>query len=376
MSNMKKVVHISSAHPRYDQRILWRECCSLREHGYDVTLVVNDEQENEILENGISIISTGFRPNGRHQRMTEGVRRVYLLALALDADIYHLHDAELLLIALQLKRKGKKVIFDSHETYGEVIKGREWIPSVLRESISWSYNKFETYVCRRIDGVVYVGKYDGKDYFEGRAQRVVYVGNFPRLGEFEGVFIPPYQSRSGICYSGNISKDVGILNTLRAAEIANAKMMLAGKFESDEFRNMYFEQDNNRVTQYFGFLNRKELFAFYSKCAVGMCALPDDNGQRKKDNSFNTKVYEYMAMEMPVILSDWPYRRQMIEQYQFGVVVNPDDVDDISSKIRWLLDHPKEAETMGKNGKRLLMEQFTWEHAAEAELLRLYREIE
>ena len=115
---MKKVVHLTSAHPRYDQRILWRECYSLREHGYDVTLIVNDAQKNEILENGIKILSTGFVPKGRRQRMTEGVARVYELGMAQDANIYHLHDAELLTIALKLKKQGKRVVFDSHEFYG------------------------------------------------------------------------------------------------------------------------------------------------------------------------------------------------------------------------------------------------------------------
>ena len=87
---MKKVVHMTSAHLRYDQRILWRECFSLREHGYDVTLIVNDAQENEVLENGIRILSTGFVPQGRRERMTEGVKRVYELGIVQNADIYGL----------------------------------------------------------------------------------------------------------------------------------------------------------------------------------------------------------------------------------------------------------------------------------------------
>ncbi|MBQ8698878.1 MAG: hypothetical protein IJ521_07760, partial [Schwartzia sp.] len=126
-----------------------------------MTLIVNDNQENEMLDNGIKILSTGFVPQGRWQRMTGGVKRVYELGLAEDADIYHLHDAELLTIALKLKKHGKKVIFDSHEVYGEVIKGREWIPITLRKGLSAAYNIYETYISKRIDAVIQVGKYDG-----------------------------------------------------------------------------------------------------------------------------------------------------------------------------------------------------------------------
>ena len=373
---MKKVVHLTSAHKRYDQRILWRECCSLQEHGYDVTLVVNDDLENEILESGVRILSTGYVPKGRRQRMTEGVQRVYELGIAQDADIYHLHDAELLTIALKLKKHGKKVIFDSHEVYGEVIKGRAWIPSWIRQSLSLAYNTYETYVCRRIDGVIHIGKYDGKDWFAGRSKRFVHVGNFPRLSEYGDIQIPPYQTRKNICFSaGGLSEEYNLLTLLTAADKAGTGFVLAGRFSSESFRKAFFEHDIHHIAQYAGFLNRKEIFELYGKCAIGMCIYPDTGGQITKLENFTTKVYEYMAMEMPVILSNWPYKREMVEKYKFGLMADPCDKVEIAAKIKWLINHPREAEEMGKNGKRLLEERFTWD-VAEKELLKLYSDIE
>ena len=372
---MKKVVHMTSAHPRYDQRILWRECCSLREQRYDVALIVNDAQASETLKNGIRILSTGFVPKGRKQRMTEGVKRIYELGIAQDADIYHLHDPELLTVALKLKKQGKKVIFDSHETYGENIKEKMWIPAAMRNLLAVAYNAYESYVCRRIDGVIHVGKYDGQDWFSDRSKRFVYVGNFPKLSEYEGVPVPDYTTRKNVCFSGGIAKEFGILTLVTAVDKAQTELILAGRFIPDSFRAEVAVQDSHHVVQYQGYLNRREIFELYARCAVGMCVFPDLKGQLVKISNFNTKVYEYMAMEMPVILSDWPYKRKMIEKYKFGLVANPDDVEDIAEKIRWLLDHPKEAEEMGRNGKRLLEEQFTWD-VAEKELLRLYNEIE
>ena len=101
-----------------------------------------------------------------------------------------------------------------------------------------------------------------------------------------------------------------------------------------------------------------------------------DDGQYGKMEGLPTKVYEYMAAEMPVLISDFPYNRKIIEKHRFGLVANPTDVEDIAAKITWLLEHPEEAEKIRKNGKRLLEAEFTWERAAEPELLRLYREIE
>lgn len=372
---MKKVAHLTSVHRRNDTRIVERECASLRKHGYDVTLIVNDDKGNETLPNGIKIVSTGFVPNGRLQRMTEGVNRVYEKAIKVNADIYHLHDPELLRIALRLKGRGKKVIFDSHEIYGEMIKAKSWIPRRGRGIISKAYNVYETYVSQRIDGVIDTAKYGGKDWFYNRSRRFVYVGNYPQMSEFKSTIIPSYSQRGGCCFSGGISRDRGVFTILDAVKMAKTHLVLAGKFESNNLQEEFENRDLEHNSSYVGYLKIAELFALYAQCAIGICVMPDNGGQRIKSESFNTKVYDYMAMEMPVILSDWPYRRMMINKYHFGLVANPSDVEDIAAKIKWLVDHPKEAEEMGKNGKRLLEEQFTWE-VAEKELLKLYYEIE
>ena len=109
---MKKVCHLTSAHGKEDDRIFLKECISLAQNGYDVYLV---ERGNTYDKNGVHIIGLGKIPERRLKRMTEGVKRAYLKAVSINADIYHIHDPELLPIALKLKKNNKKVIFDSHE---------------------------------------------------------------------------------------------------------------------------------------------------------------------------------------------------------------------------------------------------------------------
>lgn len=373
---MKKVVHLTSAHSRYDDRILWRECRSLCERGYDVTLIVNDAQENETLDSGIKILSTGFVPRGRRQRMTTGVSKVYELGVAQDADVYHLHDPELLRIALRLKQKRKKVIFDSHEFYGEQIKSREYIPTIVRSFIAGSYHVYETYVCKRLDGVIVPALYDGKETFSGRAKRIAHVNNCPRRSEYGTTTIPAYAERKGVCYSGGLSENRGITNLVEAGKKAGAKILLAGRFSSTAYEKQILDGASSDEVEYIGYINsREDVFSFYAHCAIGVGLLIDD-GQYGKMEGLPTKVYEYMAAEMPVLISDFPYNRKIIEKHRFGLVANPTDVEDIAAKTTWLLEHPKEAEEMGKNGKRLLEEQFTWERAAEPELFSLYQEVE
>ena len=63
-----------------------------------------------------------MQPKSRMARMLLTTKRIYKKSLEQDADIYHLHDPELLPYALKLKRKSKCVIFDSHENILEYME--------------------------------------------------------------------------------------------------------------------------------------------------------------------------------------------------------------------------------------------------------------
>ena len=90
---MIKVCHLTSAHDAEDVRIFHKECVSLARAGYQVCLVAHGESYEK---NGVRIVGVGELPQSRLKRMTEGGKMVYEAALAVDADLYHFHDPELL----------------------------------------------------------------------------------------------------------------------------------------------------------------------------------------------------------------------------------------------------------------------------------------
>lgn len=371
---MKRVCHVSSAHGRYDTRILYRECKSLSKK-YETIFVVNDNLPDEIID-GVTIKTTGNSSMGRFKRMLFGVTDSYRVALKVDADIYHLHDPELLRIALKLKRKGKKVIFDSHEAYYDQIKVKEYLPGLIRKVVAELYYRYETYVCKRIDGVVMPATLEGINIFEGRCKRFELVNNLPRKDEIPQMQIKKYSERSGGIYSGSLTQARGITQLVDSSPKAGLVLTLAGKFQPDEYENEVMKSNKNEDTSYIrhvGFVDREKVYKLYNEAAIGFAVL-QDVGQYAKGDNLPTKVYEYMAMEMPVILSDFPHYRKMIEKYQFGLTVKQDDVDDIVQKIKYLLDNPEEAEKMGINGKKAFQEIFNWE-TAEKNLYNIYENI-
>lgn len=374
MSDKKiKVCHLTSAHPRYDTRSLKRQCVSLAENGYEVWFIVNDDKPDELFE-GVNIRSTGQTFNKRIKRMTKGVKAVYKIALEVNADIYQLHDPELLTIALKLKKKGKKVIFDSHECYARQITTKNYLPKMLLGVISSLYFKYESHVSKRIDGIITCCEAEPKYSFLGRSKRVTYINNLPKQSEVQMIERGKNDfSERNICYSGGITYSRGAVQLAEAANKANAVLHLAGMFESEELQTKIMSLSSNNSVVFHGYLNKPDLKELYSKCFIGMCTLLP-TGQYDKMGNLPTKVYEYMGMGMPFIISDFTYNRGFLEKYRAGLLVDPENPDEIAEKINYLFDHPDEAKKMGEIGREAFEKEFNW-NVEELKLLDLYKTV-
>ncbi len=367
---MVRVCHMTSVHTRYDIRIFQKECISLAEAGFEVYLVVNDVYADEV-KNGIHIRSTSYKAKSRIDRMLHAARKVYKTALQIDADIYHFHDPELLPYGYKLKKKGFKVIFDSHEFIWKQIECRDYLPKAFRKIVSLLYRKCEEYVVSKIDAVVVPCTYDGKSYFGNKCKREVLVNNLPRYEELDKAEVPFCDRKRQACYIGGMTKQRGAVVMAKACMQTGIPLVLAGKFSSDEFEKDVLGISSAIIFR--GNLQRPEVKKLLGESFMGICVLQDEGQYRHLDN-LPTKVYEYMGAGMPVIISDFPYYKKIVQRYKCGRCVCPDHVDDIAAHMEWLLKHPKEAEEMGRNGRRIVMQKFNWQ-VEEKKLLVLYDEL-
>lgn len=368
---MIKVCHMTSAHPPEDVRIFHKECVSLAKAGYDVYLV---ERGDSYEKNGVHIVGVGLPSGGRLNRMTGFAKKVYQAALAIDADVYQLHDPELLPYGLKLKRKGKRVIFDSHEKYADLMKDKPYLPRWSMGLVAWAYGTYECFILRRIDGLIFPCLKDGKHPFAGMCRHITTVNNVPLLEELYDQYdesIPKYER--SIVHIGSLTHTRGITHMVKAAGKLDCTAYLGGTFSPASYRAEVEALPAFSHVRYLGQLSRSQVLETLQRCQVGIATILNV-GQYNQYDNLATKVYEYMSLGLPTILSSSPYNQKMAEKYRCGICVDPENVDEIAAAVSYLLDHPEEARQMGENGRRAVKEEFNW-GVEEKKLLALYEEI-
>lgn len=362
---------MTSVHPSEDVRIFHKECVSLAKAGYEVYLVERGESYEK---NGVHVIGVGIPAGGRLSRMTSFTKRIYEKALEIDADIYHFHDPELLPIGLKLKRQGKKVIFDSHEKYTEQLKRKPYFPRWVTACIAWFYQYYERYVLKRIDGLIFPCLKDGVHPFAGRCRNIAAVNNVPLLSETYDCYIPEIEKEDNtICHVGSLTYSRGITHLVKAAAQAGCTLYLGGNFMPAEYQKELLALPEARNTRYLGRLDRAHVVELLQCSQIGMATILNV-GQYNQFDNLATKVYEYMALGIPTILTRAPYNEKIMDKYRFGICVDPENVDEIAAAIRYLLDHPEETRQMGENGRRAVKEEFNWA-VEEKKLFALYEAI-
>jgi glycosyltransferase involved in cell wall biosynthesis len=364
------VVHATTNHQPYDTRVFLKECRSLAAAGYDVCLVVPHDTAE--VRDGVRIEPLP-KPDGRRARMTRTVWHAYRRVLALSPDIVHLHDSELIPIGWLLKARGHRVVLDAHEDRPKQVLSKPWIRPWLRPAVAAATRVMERLAAWGFDRVIAATPSIARTF---PPHKTSVVQNFPIEGELvvsDGI---PYADRPPeFVFVGGITAIRGAREMVRAmagvpAELG-ASLTLAGRFDPPSLEEeVRLEPGWDRVRAV-GWRSREQVADLLARAVGGLVLYhPEPNHVDAQPN----KLFEYLSAGVPIIASDFPLWRSLVDEARCGLLVDPLDPAAIATALTWLLEHPDEAAEMGERGRAAVAERFNWSHEA-AVLIDTYAEL-
>lgn len=366
-----KVCILTTVHSPFDTRILHKQAKTLAKAGYDVILIAQHERDEVV--KGVRIKALP-RPRNRYTRIVFLTWQAFRLALRQRADVYHFHDPELLPIGILLKLFTRaKIIYDVHEDIPQQIFAKHWIPALLRRPLAVVFNAVEKFLAHAMDAMV-VATEGIAEKFTRLAPIVVH--NYPDLGMLPN--LPAAcgeQQEKVLVYVGGISKPRGAVEMVRVLKLLdssrNVRLDLIGRFEPSSLEKELQALPGYERVHFLGWLPPEKVYAHLGIGHVGLVCL---HPEPRYTVGLPVKLFEYMAAGLPVITSNFPLWKEIVEGNGCGLTVDPLDPEEIARAIEYLLDHPEEAQRMGENGRRAVKKRYNWESGAK-KLTALYERI-
>ncbi|MEZ5079169.1 MAG: glycosyltransferase [Thermoleophilia bacterium] len=340
----RHVVHLTSVHRPRDVRILHKEAAAAARAGADA---------------GVLGLAT---PARRIARVAAGWRLVRAAARR-NADLYHVHDPELLPAALWLAhRTGAPVVYDVHEYLHETVRTKRWLPGPVRRPLAWIAGSLEHHLAARTDGVVGVNGDLAARIAMAGAPVVTSVTNAP----WSAGFPPPAAAGSAtVLYVGGLGPQRGLplmLDAFPRVAAPEARLVLAGPGDPGTLPE--------RVS-HLGVVDHSEVAGLLADAAVAWIPLRDHGNYAR---AVPTKLVEAMAAARPVVASDFGRMALVVRAAGCGILVPDDDPAAHAAAIDRLLRDPEEAERMGSAGRRAFEAGLTFETQADR-LTDFYAEI-
>jgi glycosyltransferase involved in cell wall biosynthesis len=356
-----RVAMLSSAHPPMDVRIFLKEARTLAAAGYEVTYVVPHDRDEQV--DGVRLRAFP-RPRHRLLRMFASPPRMLREALRERADVYHFHDPELIPVGLALKVLGKRVVYDAHEDVAKSILGKSYLARWVRRPLAAAVNLLEKGASRAFDLVV-VAAGGIQTSFQGYAHTLL-IRNYP-IQELQAPGEPAVRDdgRLVVAYAGGLTAQRGAVEMVQAIAQVPARyeprLVICGRYWPAELEQRVRSMPGFERVDYQGWLQPDRVTAALRQADAGLvCFLPEPNHVEAGPN----KLFEYMAAGLPVIASAFPAWREIVEEGDCGLCVDPAEPAAIAEAIVWLAEHPQRRAEMGRNGQRLVRERYNWEAEA------------
>lgn len=359
-----------------DSRVL-KEAKTLQENNYNITVVALHEEplkEFDIVKNipvhRIKLKSRNWSKN-KIVQLFKYFELIYKIVKKYkNSDIVHCNDLNTLPIAVIIKKgfnEKLKIIYDAHE-YETETNGLSGISKKL-------YKRLEKYLIKYADHVITVSDSIADEYVRlYQIKKPSLILNTPPLREKvdkKDLFRKKFniaKKQKIFLYQGKLAKGRGIdilLQTFSQTSMKNNCIIFMGyghledkiKSMADKVAQIYFHEA----------VPHGVILDYTSSADCGISFIEDSCLSYRY--CLPNKLFEYMMAEVPVVCSNLPEMKKVVENYKLGVVANEITQQGVSDAIDQIVEFQK-PDDLSK-----IKDIFCWE-SQEKELLKIYNNLE
>jgi glycosyltransferase involved in cell wall biosynthesis len=300
-------------------------------------------------------------------------------------NVLHIHDIRIAESVFYANKKyNLPVVLDLHENRPEIMKFyphlSEFPGKYLISPEKWKKKEAE-FIIQSTKVIVVTS--ESKDEILKRvgvnANKIIEVPNtvredFYKISKISIKISHQYSAKFVLLYIG----DTGIRRGLKTAiksinllknQIKNIKLVIVGKNSSDPILKKIVK--DLQIESCVDFLGWKDQSLFQSYIlSSDICISPLHRNQHH-DTTYANKIFQYMSLGKPVLVSDAIAQRRLVENNNTGLVHKEKDARDFSDKVLILYHNEKLRNELGHNGKDFIENKFSWEQTSK-KLLHLY----
>ena len=308
-------------------------------------------------------------------------------------DILHVHDLRLVPTALKIKEKyGCKVVADLHENYPAAV--REWnkansgIKGIILRLFD-NYNRWfaiEREVVKRVDKIIAVVD-EMKDRLVKQhnvsKDKILVVSNlededFVKKAKVDENLIQKYKDKFVVLYIGGFGAHRGIDTAIKGMKYIDKDdiiLLLVGKGSKkieNEFKKLIRENELENKVEMVGWQPFEKVYTYQKLASV--CIVPHHSNEHT-DNTIPHKLYQYMMVGKPVVVSSCPPLARVVKEANSGLIFKAGDPKDFANKILEIYENRDLQEYFSKNGlKYTFDDKHTWQEESK-KLIDMYEKI-
>ncbi|WP_376768888.1 glycosyltransferase family 4 protein [Amycolatopsis acididurans] len=383
MPGKKALILVENLSVPFDRRV-WQECTTLRDAGWEVNVICPQGTKrdtepyaviDEVRIHRYPLKAATGGPAGYLQEYGSALWHTFRLARKVGpVDVVHACNPPdlLFLVALMLKRRGAKFVFDQHDL----------VPELYLSRFDRGEDRLYRAVCAlermtyRAADVVIATNESYRDVALSRGRKrpddVFVVRSAPAVERFRRVPAEP-ELKGGkpylLCYLGVMGPQDGVDYALRALrllrdEVGRSDWRAVFVGAGDTFDDMVAlsrELGLADCVEFTGRIPDEDLVRYLSTADV--CLSPDPRNPLNDVSTMN-KIMEYMAMARPIVSFD--LREARVSAGEAAVYAPANDELEFAKLTARLLDDPEERKRMGELGQARVEGPLAWSNSAKS----------